>query len=647
MLMTRKPGPSGRITMKHLLLALVIALSALTARPTDAQVLYTLQSPAGQDTALFGWSLSGVGDVNGDGCPDLVVGAFFENVYEDHAGRAYVFDGSNGGLLQTLESPTPEEGGSLGIAVSGAGHVDNDGCDDVIAGAHQEDGGAYDAGRAYVFSGATGSLLFTLVSPNPRVQGNFGCEVSDAGDVDGDGHDDVAVAAHWEDGAVIVCGRAYVISGSTGRVIHALESPNPKQAAYFGTSLARVGDLDGDGIDDLAVGAYLEDGGALQAGRVYVFSGQDAHVIHTLESPYAEVTGGLGISVAALGDVDADGWPDVIVGAWLEDGGDTQAGRAYVFSGQTGAVLHTLESPNPEWFGGFGLRVAGIGDVNGDGCPDMAVGTYKEDGGAQNAGRAYVFSGSDGSLLYTLVSPNVEVDGYFGTAVSGLGDVNGDGRGEVVVGAYRENGGAWDAGRVYVFNGIEVPVELASFTCRSTDAGVLLNWVTYTETDNRGFHVCRSIEGQSNRHRVTEQLIPGAGTTTNPQTYSYFDPIRESGRYLYWLEQVDLNGATTRHGPVEAIVEPTMLRLDGPFPNPTAGEVRLTLTLPGEGARHVELRLYDAGGRLVARPLSERVVGAVSRVVAWTPESDLPPGAYWWHLEAGDRVVRKSMVLAR
>ncbi len=633
--------------MRHLLFTLVVALSTLIARSTDARILYTLQSPAGQDTALFGWSVSAAGDVNGDGCSDLVVGAFFEDVYEDHAGRAYAFDGSNGGLLLTLESPTPEEGGSLGISVSAAGDVDNDGRDDVIVGAHQEDGGAYDAGRAYVFSGDDGSLLHTLVSPNPRVQGNFGCEVSSAGDVDGDGYDDVAVAAHWEDGAVIVCGRAYVFSGNTGNVIHALESPNPKQAAYFGTSLALVGDLDGDGMDDLAVGAYLEDGGALQAGRVYVFSGQDAHVIHTLESPNAEVTGGLGISVAALGDVDADGWPDVIVGAWLEDGGDTQAGRAYVYSGQTGAVLHTLESPNPEWFGGFGLRVGGIGDVSGDGCPDMVVGTYKEDGGAQDAGRAYIFSGSDGSLLHTLVSPNVEADGQFGTAVCGLGDVNGDGRGEVVVGAYRENGGNWDAGRVYVFNGIEVPVELASFTCRPADDGVHLEWVTYSETNNRGFHVHRASDVETLKERITHQLIPGAGTTSTPQRYSYLDPVRESGRYLYWLEQIDTEGSTAWHGPVVAVVGPTGLDLVGPLPNPTTGDVRLCVIVPEGDSGEAELTLHDPSGRLVARPLRRSVVGGGRVEVGWRADPDLSAGLYWWRLEAGGQVLRSPMLLAR
>ncbi len=612
-----------------------------------AQVLYTLHSPAPQDTGHFGCSVSAAGDVDNDGCPDLTVGADREDVYETDAGRVYVFSGSTGGLLLSMEPPTPEEGGLFGGAVSAAGDVNGDGSDDVIIGAHHEDGGAFDAGRAYVFSGDDGSLLYTLVSPNPSGQGRFGCAVSGAGDVDGDGRDDVAVAALYENGAVLGCGRAYVISGSTGGVIHALESPNPQWASYFGTSIARVGDLDGDGIDDLAVGAWLEDGGATRAGRAYVFSGQNADLIHTLESPNPETTGGFGKSVAGLGDANADGCPDLIVGACLEDGGAAQAGRAYVMSGQTGSVLHTLESPNPEWLGGFGWSVAGIGDVNANGCPDIAVGSSEEDGGATDAGRAYVFEGSTGALLYTLTSPNVEVHGWFGNAVCGLGDVNGDGRDEVAAGADWEDGGATDAGRVYVFNGIEVPVELASFTCTATDDGVLLEWVTCSETDNCGFHVHRSVGGESGRQRTTSHIIPGAGTITTLQTYSYLDTNRKPGHYLYWLEQVDIDGTATWHGPVTALVSPEILTLEGPFPNPAAGEVRLTVVLPGGSAQQVDLRLYDTAGRLLARLLSETMEGGTTSEVTWTPEPAVAPGLYRWTLAAGDHVLRKPMVIVR
>jgi hypothetical protein len=623
--------------------ALLVVILGLTA--AHSQVLYTLESPTPDPEGYFGWGLCGPGDLNNDGFPDLVVGAPQEAAGAADTGGVYVFSGQDCGLLYVARPPVPGVGGSFGMAVWGAGDVNADGYDDLVVGAHHQEGGAMQAGRAYVLSGFNGQLLHALVSPNPESQGGFGWAVSEAGDLDGDGYGDVIVGAYKEDGGALVAGRAYVFSGDEGSVIHTLQSPSPEYSAYFGVSVARLGDVSGDGVDDIVIGALLEDGGAVRAGRVYVFSGQDGGLIRALESPNPEVTGEFGHSVCGLGDVNGDGYPDLAVGAMLEDGGATQAGRAYVISGQTWEVLRTLESPNPEWWGAFGMSVASAGDVNADGCPDLVVGTYKEDGGASNAGRAYIFDGGTGELLYTLQSANPQTDGFFGCHVCGVGDLNGDGHGEVLAGAHWENGGAWHAGRAYVFNGIEVPVELASFVCRTTGDGVLLEWVTYSETDNRGFHVHRSTDAWSDRHRITQHLIPGAGTTTAPQTYSYLDPVRQPGRYVYWLEQIDIDGSTAWHGPVTALVSPNIISLEGPFPNPAAGDVRLTIAVPGEGTRHVELRLYDAVGRLAAGPLSEEVEAGRGHEVTWSPDPNSDPGLYWWQLQVGDRIVRKPMVL--
>ncbi|MEL6612554.1 MAG: integrin alpha, partial [Bacteroidota bacterium] len=161
----------------------------------------------------------------------------------------------------------------------------------------------------------------------------------------------------------------------------------------------------------------------------------------TLVSPNPD--NGFGSRVASIGDVNADGTPDVLVGAAAEDiGALGSAGRAYVFSGATNTLLQTLVSPNPVSPGFFGTSIAALGDVNGDSVADILIGASGETvSGQVGAGRAYVFSGATGALLRTLMSPNLASNGGFGTQVSAPGDLDGDGTDDIVVGAPRESTG--------------------------------------------------------------------------------------------------------------------------------------------------------------------------------------------------------------
>ena len=423
-----------------LLALLVVAASPVEAPTSD---VLTLVSPNEQLRGRFGFSVAGVGDVDLDGIPDVLVGAYGEGV----GGRSYLLRGRDGSLIFELASPNETFDGRFGVSVASPGDIDQDGVPDLLVGASKDVLG----GRAYVFSGRDGIPLFELVSSNEESSGRFGNSVAGAGDVNQDGVADVIVGALCEDPDGVGCaGRAYVFSGRDGGLLFELVSPNESNGGLFGISVAGAGDIDRDGFADLLVGASAED---FMAGMAYVFSGDDGSVLFQLESP----SGGeeFGFSVAGAGDVDQDGFPDLIVGSPRADAVPRNAGRAHVFSGRDVSVLFHLDSPNGVIGGLFGTSVAGAGDVNHDGVPDLLVGARIEEPGPSpfGAGRAYVFSGQDGSVLFQLASLNEEFQGWFGSSTNSSGDINQDGAADLIVGAFQEDPdeSPQDAGRAYLF----------------------------------------------------------------------------------------------------------------------------------------------------------------------------------------------------
>lgn len=364
--------------------------------------------------------------------------------------------------LVELVSPNEKASGNFGISVSGIPDIDGDGLGDVIVGADAEDGGGVtDAGRAYVYSGGTGLLIRAHSSPNDELQGRYGKAVAGVPDINGDGRGDYVVGAWDENGAGISgSGRVYVYSGATGALIRTHNSPNAASNGSFGWSVAGVDDLNGDDRGDYVVGAVNEAAGGFNgAGRVYVYSGTNGALLDTIISPNPEFEGSFGWAVAGVPDVNPSGFPtfssygDFIVGAPDENPGGSPVGngRTYLFSGLTGNLLDTFASPNPETSGLFGRAVGGLPDATGDGRGEVIVGAEGEDPGAApaEAGRAYIFNGSTAALLYTLISPDQEAGGRFGTSVAGMPDHNGDGRGDVIVGAQYELDG-----QAHIFSGL-------------------------------------------------------------------------------------------------------------------------------------------------------------------------------------------------
>ena len=430
--------------VKRLAAVVIVALVTLLLTVPAAwsqcswELLWTFTGAAAGD--YFGYSVSGAGDVNNDGYDDLIVGADWNDAGGSNAGRAYVYSGQTGALLWTFTGAAA--GDYFGHSVSGAGDVNNDGYDDLIVGAHWNDAGGTDAGRAYVYSGQTGALLWTFTGE--AAGDRFGVSVSGAGDVNNDGYEDLMVGAYTNDAGGIWAGRAYVYSGQTGALLWTFTGE--AAADNFGNSVSGAGDVNSDGYDDLIVGAWLNDAGGASAGRAYVYSGQTGVLLWTFTSEAAGDS--FGVSVSGAGDVNNDGYDDLIVGAYGNDAGGDDAGRAYVYSGQNGALLRTFTGAAAGDH--FGVSVSGAGDVNNDGYADLIVGAQYNSAGGTNAGRAYVYSGRSGTLLCTFTG-EAAYD-CFGLSVSGAGDVNNDGYDDLIVGAYLNDAGGADAGRAYVYS---------------------------------------------------------------------------------------------------------------------------------------------------------------------------------------------------
>ncbi len=606
-----------------------------------------LASPNEETTGYFGRSISGIPDVDGDGRGDVVVGAFQEDpgASPSNAGRTYIFSGSDGTVLSTLASPNEETGGYFGFSVSGIPDVNGDGRGDVVVGAYYEDPvpSATNAGRAYIFSGSDGTVLSTLASPNGEVDGFFGYSVSGIPDVDGDGRGDIVVGAYYEDPGPVGAGRAYIFSGSDGTVLSTLVSPNQETQGRFGISVSGIPDVDGDGRGDVVVGAYVEDPGASPggAGRAYIFSGSNGSVLSTLASPNEEANGFFGISVSGIPDVNGDGRGDVIVGARQEDTlpSATDAGRAYVFSGSDGTLLSTLVSPNPEITGLFGFHVSGVADLDGDGRGDVIVGARQEDTlpSATDAGRVYIFSGSDGALLNTLVSPNQESFGYFGVSVSGIPDANGDGRGDVAAGALREDPGASpaDAGRAYIFPSTAPEITVTGgpldFGTQDIDAGPTASQsvtIANDGDDNLNFTGAGiQIAGVDASEFLivsvtdTSPLIPGATRTVDVA----FDPSSTGAKSANLAITTDDDDEPTVNVPLSGTgTDQEITVTGGPLDfgdqdidnGPTASQ-SVTIANDGDG----NLNFTGAGIQIVGVDASEFLIVSV------TDTSPLIPGA--------------------
>ncbi len=422
-----------------------------------------------------GSSVSAAGDFDGDGLADLFVGAPGADTGGADSGAAYVFFGPVSGTMSVgvadVILPGAGAGDGAGYSVAPAGDFDGDGFDDVLVGAWSNDDGGTDAGAAYLVRGpSTGTRdlgAADLVLVGETAGDQAGLAVGSAGDVDGDGNGDVLVGAWGADGGGAYSGAAYLVLGPRWGTVDLGSSDGELvgEAAgdFAGQSVAGVGDLDGDGYDDVLVGAPGTDSGT---GTVYLVRGPITGT-SSLSTAYASFLGEVeddaaGISVGAGGDVDGDGTPDLLVGAYGYDYGGFDTGGAFLFlgpvSGATGLADADALLVGEHAGDNAGWSVGGAGDMDGDGQDDMLIGAAREDSGGSAAGAAYLVYGP-GASLFDLGSADARILGeatndYAGTSLAGVGDTDGDGKGDILVGApYQDYGLGSLAGSAYLVLG--------------------------------------------------------------------------------------------------------------------------------------------------------------------------------------------------
>ena len=470
-----------------------------------------------------GGSVSSAGDVNGDGLADLIVGASSDEPNGKNSGASFVVFGKTDGTVVELSALESGAGGfvikgadafdSSGGSVSSAGDVNGDGLSDLIVGASYDDPNGTSSGVSFVVFGKSDGTAVELSDVESSNSGfvingvdfgdHSGYSVSSAGDVNGDGLADLIVGAYRDDPNGENSGASSVVFGKTDGIAVELSAVESGAGGFVingvsardssGESVSSAGDVNGDGLADLIVGAYRDDPNGDNSGASFVVFGKTdgtAVELSSVESGNGGfVINGVsaydssGGSVSSAGDVNGDGLADLIVGASSDDPNGENSGASFVVFGKTDGTAVELSFAE-SGAGGFvingadafdssGGSVSSAGDVNGDGLADLIVGASGDDPNGNASGASFVVYGktdgtavelSDvesgtGGFVINGVDRNdgsvgvIVISARSGNSVSNAGDVNGDGFADLIVGAVGDSPNGFFSGASFVVFG--------------------------------------------------------------------------------------------------------------------------------------------------------------------------------------------------
>jgi len=462
-----------------------------------------------------GTAVSVAGDINGDGIDDLVIGAPYATPSANYAGSSYVVFGSDQGLPSPLNlSGLNGSNGFVingssaydfsGNSVSAAGDINGDGIDDLVIGAPGSTSGAAYSGTSYVVFGSDQAWASTLDLPSLDGSNGFvingvsaydesGTSVSAAGDINGDGIDDLIIGAPYA-GA----GAGYVVFGSDQAFASTLDLSGLNGSNGFmidgvdvgdslGGSVSAAGDINGDGIDDVIISAIFAGTVGNYTGASYVVFGSDQAWASTLDLSGLNGSNGFvingvsagdesGTSVSAAGDINVDGFDDLIIGSSLADPNGDGSGASYVVFGSDQAWASSLNLAGLNGTNGFvingvsagdnsGTSVSAAGDINVDGMDDLIIGAPLADPNGDGSGASYVVFGSDQAWASSLNLSGLNGTNGFvingagagdnsGTSVSAAGNINGDGFDDLMTGAPLADPNGVSSGASYVVFGV-------------------------------------------------------------------------------------------------------------------------------------------------------------------------------------------------
>jgi hypothetical protein len=449
-----------------------------------------------------------------------------------------------------------------------AGDVNGDGFADLVVGINSFDTPLTDTGRVLLFYGSLDGLSVSAdwSKDGEFASDNYGVSVAGAGDVNGDGYDDVLIGAHAYDYTTTITntGKAYLYLGSpTGLASSPAWTFTGEQAnQYVGYRVAGVGDLNDDGYDDIAIGSIGYDGGQVDEGRVYVFFGSSAGPSATPDwtAESDQASSNFGIAISGIGDVNGDGFADLLVGATLYDHGTTDEGAAFAWYGSAGGLGPSGTPANADWMAEsnqttrfFGETLGTPGDVNDDGYDDVVISSreYNVTPGAVE-GALFLWLGSAGGIHGGVNGTPTNADWFASSFYSGFGfggvtgtraDINGDGYGDVIVGCTLYNSGY---GAVFAYFGSETGMGATGDTSNS-DWHVIAPTTTEFQWINYGYQA--GSAGDVNGDGLDDIVI--AANSYRDQGVGTSDAGYHEGKLWAHYSKLGLiMGTITYHGPL-------------------------------------------------------------------------------------------------